>query len=809
MERPGYDNLVRKVLYLFSAFNLFKKKTEEDISIIQEDIEDLVKGPASSVANTVPVYADETGKLLKNGTGVYAVGGQVGIGTNNPSEKLDVVGNIAVSGTVDGRDVATDGLKLDGIEEGAQVNVNADWNSVSGDSQILNKPTDITDLSTHASSELSDGADLVKGPASSTVGYIAVADDTSGKSIKYVPVTVDNSGNVVIPGNATINGTLTTINSETLQVKDKNIEIAKVDAPTDDTADGGGITLLGATNKTITWVKSKLSWVFNQAVEIAGDLNVIGTIKTNGTQISTSALSDGANLVKGPASSTDNAIVRFDGTTGKLVQNSTCTIDDTGNVLIVGNSSSTIGIGTVGTYAGTLELTQDSVTLRAKGMYEGYVRVGQSNIQVLMQIEYQPGTSKNFYGRQVPDVDWITTNMLQKSNNLSDVANQQTALNNLTAVSAATNEYVLTKDTNTGNAIWKAVSGGGGGMTNPMATLGDIIYGGVSGTATRLAGNSTTVPFVLTSTGTGSAAAAPAWTTTSGASSVAMRDANQNVNTNNVIESYATTTTDTQTTTLTVASAKHQYFTGSTTGQIIQMPKTSTLTNGHEFVIANNSTVTITIKSSGGNLIGAIASGQVTTLTCIDTTVTTAAGWMFSHKNSKIIKTWPVGINDNQSIYLGSGSNTDWYSYATLFTPDETIAISANSVMRFWLTSASTAYYILAVYKYVNGGAQTLMFASTATSTGGTAGYKEAQMSNIIDGNLVAGEYYYMVIFQNANGPNGGGRTLGGTNTTKPYRNWTKAVGNLGEDDAGVAPATITEPTGETSNGIIWFLLKS
>ena len=33
--------------------------------------------------------------------------------------------------------------KLDGIEEGAEVNVNADWNSTSGDSQILNKPTDL------------------------------------------------------------------------------------------------------------------------------------------------------------------------------------------------------------------------------------------------------------------------------------------------------------------------------------------------------------------------------------------------------------------------------------------------------------------------------------------------------------------------------------------------------------------------------------------------------------------------------------------------------------------------------------------
>ena len=31
--------------------------------------------------------------------------------------------------------------KLDGIQSGAEVNVNADWNAVSGDAQILNKPS--------------------------------------------------------------------------------------------------------------------------------------------------------------------------------------------------------------------------------------------------------------------------------------------------------------------------------------------------------------------------------------------------------------------------------------------------------------------------------------------------------------------------------------------------------------------------------------------------------------------------------------------------------------------------------------------
>jgi hypothetical protein len=40
-----------------------------------------------------------------------------------------------------GLESAADKTKLDGIESGAEVNVNADWNAVSGDAQILNKPT--------------------------------------------------------------------------------------------------------------------------------------------------------------------------------------------------------------------------------------------------------------------------------------------------------------------------------------------------------------------------------------------------------------------------------------------------------------------------------------------------------------------------------------------------------------------------------------------------------------------------------------------------------------------------------------------
>ena len=45
-----------------------------------------------------------------------------------------------------------------------------------------------------------------------------------------------------------------------------------------------------------------------------------------------SASSDLIGDVDGPASATDNAVARFDGTTGKLIQNSAVTIDDSGNI---------------------------------------------------------------------------------------------------------------------------------------------------------------------------------------------------------------------------------------------------------------------------------------------------------------------------------------------------------------------------------------------------------------------------------------------------------------------------------------------
>ena len=94
--------------------------------------------------------------------------------------------------------------------------------------------------------------------------------------------------------------------------------------------------------------------------------------------------------------------------------------------------------------------------------------------------------------------------------NLSDVTTQQTALDNLTAVCGATNEHVLTKDTGTGNAIWKAAAGGvtGSGTTGRVAawasssSLGDANIVPPANLLTLVAG----APYTLTVPATGTVA---------------------------------------------------------------------------------------------------------------------------------------------------------------------------------------------------------------------------------------------------------------------------------------------------------------
>ncbi|MBF83027.1 MAG: hypothetical protein CL489_00980 [Acidobacteria bacterium] len=76
-------------------------------------------------------------------------------------------------------------------------------------------------------------------------------------------------GTVTIVGNLTVSGTTTEISSTTITVDDKNIELGSVTTPTDVTADGGGLTLKGTTDKTFNWVDSTDAWTSSEHLALA------------------------------------------------------------------------------------------------------------------------------------------------------------------------------------------------------------------------------------------------------------------------------------------------------------------------------------------------------------------------------------------------------------------------------------------------------------------------------------------------------------------------------------------------------------
>lgn len=158
--------------------------------------------------------------------------------------------------------------------------------------------TDNVDIKT-ALQELETEVDLDQ--ASSSSGNFTVGADLLGPSTFNIdPATHgDDTGLVVIKGNLQVNGITTTIDSETLIVEDKNIELGNVASPSDSTADGGGITLLGSTNKTISWIDSTDAWTFSEHIDIASgkEYYINGTSVLNATTLGSSVVNSSLTSV--------------------------------------------------------------------------------------------------------------------------------------------------------------------------------------------------------------------------------------------------------------------------------------------------------------------------------------------------------------------------------------------------------------------------------------------------------------------------------------------------------------------------------
>jgi hypothetical protein len=187
------------------------------------------------------------------------------------------------------------------------------------------------------------------GPGTTTINALATWGDTTGTSLLNTTTLLDNAGNMT---------DLVTLDGQ--------------DAPriTATLASASPVT-----GKLTKWASSSAPWKLDasliEVVNVDGvdTLYLVGGI--NGR--------DPSKWVQGPATATDNAIARYDSTTGKLIQNSTVIIDDSGNVTgvttidgttpgtwVQGPASSTDN--TLATYNGTTgKIIKSATSITASG----------------------------------------------------------------------------------------------------------------------------------------------------------------------------------------------------------------------------------------------------------------------------------------------------------------------------------------------------------------------------------------------------------------------------------------------------------
>ena len=196
--------------------------------------------------------------------------------------------------------------------------------------------------------------------SSGTAVDINVSDIVSAASPTFTGTIT--GANLTLSGNLTVNGTTTTIDTTNLDVEDKNITLGKVSSPSDTTADGGGLTLKGATDKTFNWVDSTDSWTSSENIEVAAG-KVIKDDKGNLRSIPQNAQSSAYTIV---ASDAGKHI--YISTGGVTFASGICSTGDA--VTLVNNSASdqTITCSAVTMYLAGDTTAKTSLTLKGRGM---------------------------------------------------------------------------------------------------------------------------------------------------------------------------------------------------------------------------------------------------------------------------------------------------------------------------------------------------------------------------------------------------------------------------------------------------------
>lgn len=221
----------------------------------------------TATINTLDVYS---GDLTSNSSFVnlFLTSNTISIGANTSTTTInddlivkgdyEVYGNTSVGGDFEiSGDLAINGGDLTTLETVFNILASPEEIYFGANASIVEVGS--TNGSTTIKNNLIIDGDTTTVHSSNTIldGEIRVANNA------YV------GGDLHVTGNLGVDGTFTTINSTTVTVDDKNIELGSTETPTNITADGGGVTLKGDTDKTIIWDLTNNNWTSSENWNLA------------------------------------------------------------------------------------------------------------------------------------------------------------------------------------------------------------------------------------------------------------------------------------------------------------------------------------------------------------------------------------------------------------------------------------------------------------------------------------------------------------------------------------------------------------
>jgi hypothetical protein len=240
-------------------------------------------------------------------------------------------------------------------------------------------------------------------------------------------------GNVTIVGNLDVQGTTTTVESTTLKVDDRNIELANVSGgvSTDAYADGGGLILKGTTNHTILWDNLTDTWNFSENISVNGSnrtisINGIPIIEDTGAGITlTSAVINAPGLSNFGAQiqavidniTLNNNRIANNGRTGLYSNNDPAVptnleIEPLGDINVIGSNVKIVGIhNTNEDSVGTRQTTESSSLLSSTELSEATNKKYVNNLVRTRNIPLSMDITDIFGGYPTPETVITQTKM--------------------------------------------------------------------------------------------------------------------------------------------------------------------------------------------------------------------------------------------------------------------------------------------------------------------------------------------------------------------------------------------------------------